>query len=205
MTHTPDPSDDRPEPTSPSQETTAPAFDRAISPIAGRLSGGRAGKGLVVLALVAGCGVFVAATWGRDGSPPAREPNEPARQVVPFEPIDRNAAPTLTAPGPDAPTLGPAADGPQVPAIDPSAAHTGAPIDAAAQRRAELSAIRGAPILAYSRSSGTGGQGIATVASSLQDSAAGAAVVADPTELDELREALPLEWPGRGACRTAIS
>ena len=69
MTHTPEPSDDRADPTPSTPETATPAFDRAISPIAGRLGGGRAGKGLVVLALVAGCGVFVAATWGRDGSP----------------------------------------------------------------------------------------------------------------------------------------
>jgi type IV secretion system protein VirB10 len=187
MTHTPEPSDDRADPAPTTQETTAPAFDRAISPIAGRLGGGRAGKGLVVLALVAGCGVFVAATWGRDGSPPPRQPNEPARQVVPFEPIDRDAAPTLAAPGPDAPTLGPAVDAPQVPAIDPGAVPAGAPVDAAAQRRAELSEIRSAPILAYSRSGGNGGQLIAAVASTVQASATGAAAAADPTELDQLR------------------
>ena len=196
MTHTPDPFDDRPEPTSPPQDMSAPAFDRAISPIAGRLGGGRAGKGLVVLALVAGCGVFVAATWGRDGSPPDRLPDEPARQVVPFEPIDRDVAPTLAAPGPDAPTLGPAVDGPQVPAIEPGAASAGAPVDVVAQRRAELSASRGAPILAYSRSGGTGGQVVAVAAPTVQ---AGVAAAADPTELDQLRRgsAIGLARAGR--------
>lgn len=188
MTQTPEPSDDRPEATPAPQETTAPTFDRAISPIAGRLGTGRAGRGLVVLALVAGCGVFVAATWGRDGSPPDRLPDEPARQVVPFEPIDRDAVPTLAAPGPDAPTLGATVDGPQVPAIEPGAASAGTPIDVAAQRRAELSAIRGAPILAYSRSGGTGGQLIPAVGPGIQNSAAsGGSATAEPTELDQLR------------------
>lgn len=188
MTHTPEPNEDRPESISPPHEATAPAFDRAISPIAGRLGGGRAGKGLVVLALVVGCGVFVAATWGRDGAPQPRQPNEPARQVVPFEPIDRDAAPTLASPGPDAPTLGPAVDGPQVPAIEPGAAAAGAPVDVAAQRRAELSAIRGAPILAYSRSGGSSGQLIPAVAPAGQNGMTGAVTAAaEPTELDQLR------------------
>ena len=201
MTHTPEPSDDRADPTPSTQERPAPAFDRAISPIAGRLGAGRAGKGLVVLALVAGCGVFVAATWGRDGSPPDRLPDEPARQVVPFEPIDRDAAPTLAAPGPDAPALGPAVDGPQVPAIEPGAASAGAPVDAAAQRRAELSAIRSAPILAYSRSGGIGGQVIPAVAPLIQNNTVGGAASAatDPTELDQLRRgsAIGLARAGR--------
>src|SRR3569623_1641039 len=88
----------------PSAETpTAPAFERSISPIAGRLGSGLAGKGVVVAALVAGCSVFVAATWGHDK--PKAEPrhDEPARQVVPFETALKVPPPALTAPGANAP------------------------------------------------------------------------------------------------------
>lgn len=144
QTQTSDP-DDRLEVPPPPREAAPPALDRAISPIAGRLPGGRAGKGLVVLALVAGCGVFVAATWGRDNPAPTHLPDEPARQVVPFETVDAGPSPTLADPGDDAPMLVPSDDGPQVPALEPGAAGA---VDAAAQRQAELAAIRGAPILA---------------------------------------------------------
>lgn len=178
MTQTPEP-DDRLE-VPPPREAASPAFDRAISPIAGRLPGGRAGKGLVVAALIAGCGVFVAATWGRDNPAPPRLPDEPARQVVPFETVDARTSPTLADPGPDAPMLVPSADGPQVPALEPGAAGA---VDSAAQRQAELAAIRGAPILAYSRSGAAEGQAPA-VAPDVQ------AVAADAlTELDQLRRA----------------
>jgi type IV secretion system protein VirB10 len=108
---------------------------------------------LAFAALIAGCGVFVAATWGQEKPRPQRAPEQPARQVVPFEPI-RAAVPTLAAPGPDAPRLTPTDGGPQVPALEPGAGGTAAPADPAAQRRAELAAIRGAPILAYSRGGG---------------------------------------------------
>src|SRR5581483_203140 len=106
----------------------APAFERSISPIAGRLGSGLAGKGVVVAALVAGCGVFVAATWGHDK--PKAEPrhDEPARQVVPFEPAIKSPPPTLAAPGPNAPTLGPTQTGGAVPALQPTA---GGPASAA--------------------------------------------------------------------------
>jgi hypothetical protein len=69
---------------------------------------------------VAGCGVFVAATWGRDNPVPARLPDEPARQVVPFEMVDARTSPTLADPGSDAPMLVPSDDGPQVPALEPA-------------------------------------------------------------------------------------
>lgn len=154
----------------------APAFERSISPIAGRLGSGGAGKAVVLAALVAGCGVFVAATWGQDKPKADRAPEQPAQQVVPFEPL---RAPTLAAPGPDAPGLGPAS-GPQVPALQPGAA--GAPADAAAQRKVELSAIRGAPLLAYSRSGGVGGALDAGAVPALQ-----AVASEGQSELDQLR------------------
>lgn len=144
----PDERDPRPTP-----EPTPPAFERAISPIAGRLGSGRAGKVVVLAALVAGCGVFVVATWRGDKPKADSAPQQPARQVVPFEPLNSSTPPTLAAPGPDAPTLGASPGGPQVPALQPGAAGTAA-ADPAAQRRAELTAIRGAPLLAYSRGGG---------------------------------------------------
>lgn len=178
MTQTPEP-DDRLEVPPPPREAAPPAFDRAISPIAGRLPGGRAGKGLVVAALVAGCGVFVAATWGRDNPAPARLPDEPARQVVPFETVDARTSPTLADPGSDAPMLVPTAEGPQVPALEPGAAPGAG--DPAAERQAELAAIRGAPILAYSRSGVADGPAPALTPTAQ-------AVAADAlTELEQLR------------------
>lgn len=171
--------DDHLEVPPPPREAAPPAFDRAISPIAGRLPGGRAGKGLVVAALIAGCGVFVAATWGRDKPAPARLPDEPARQVVPFETVDARTAPTLADPGSDAPMLVPSDGGPQVPALEPGAA-PGA-VNPAAQRQAELAAIRGAPILAYSRSGVVDGAAPALTPATQ-------AVAADAlTELEQLR------------------
>lgn len=181
MTDTPNAPELEPRP--PAEASTAPGFERGISPIAGRLGGGRTGKVLAFAALVAGCGVFVAATWGQEKPRPQRAPEQPARQVVPFEPI-RTAAPTLAAPGPGAPRLTPVDGGPQVPALEPGAGGAAAAADPAAQRRAELAAIRGAPILAYSRGGGA--------AAALQP--AGPAVPAlqavageAPTELDQLR------------------
>ena len=162
--------------------TAPPAFERSISPIAGRLGSGMAGKGVVLAALVAGCGVFVSASWGHDK--PKSEPKrlEPARQVVPFELATKAPSPTLAAPGPDAPNLGPTEAGGQVPAIQPTAGGTTAAADAATRRQAEVSAIRGAPILAYTRSS-SGGAGPAI--SALLAAQNGPA--REATELDQLR------------------
>ena len=122
----------------------APAFERSISPIAGRLGSGLAGKGVVVAALVAGCGVFVAATWGHDK--PKAEPrrDEPARQVVPFEPAMKSPSPTLAAPGANAPNLGPTETGRSVPAIQPTAGGPASAADAVAGvfRRPDQAVIR---------------------------------------------------------------
>jgi len=161
---------------------TAPAFERSISPIAGRLGSGLAGKGVVVAALVAGCGVFVAATWGH-GKPKA-EPrlDEPARQVVPFEPALKPASPTLASPGANAPNLGPTPTGGAVPAIQPTAGGPASAADAARRRQAEIRAIRGAPILAYTQG---GNGGAAPVMSAVL--AAQGAPAREATELDQLR------------------
>jgi type IV secretion system protein VirB10 len=159
-----------------------PAFERSISPIAGRLGSGLAGKAVVLAALVAGCGVFVAATWGHDK--PKAEPRreEPARQVVPFEPAMKAPSPTLAAPGADAPSLGSAEAGGQVPAIHPASGGATAVADAATRRHAEVSAIRGAPILAYSRNSGGGAAPTMPAILAAQEGPA-----REATELDQLR------------------
>lgn len=182
MTDVPNNSDDR-EPRSPSEPTAPAAFERSISPIAGRLGSGMTGKAVVLAALIAGCGVFIAATWGHDKPKADRAPVQPARQVVAFEALRADPPPTLAAPGPDAPSLGPTAGGPQVSAIDSGAAGAGA-ADVDAQRRAELAAIRGAPMLAYSRS---GGPAAALEATAPAVPALQAAAAQGPTELDQLR------------------
>jgi type IV secretion system protein VirB10 len=159
-----------------------PAFERSISPIAGRLGPGMAGKAVVLAALVAGCGVFVAATWGHDK--PKAEPRreEPARQVVPFEPAMKAPSPTLAAPGADAPSLGPAEAGGQVPAVQAKTGAATAAADVASRRRAEVSAIRGAPILAYTRNGGGGAVPAMPTILAAQEGPA-----REATELDQLR------------------
>lgn len=161
---------------------TAPAFERSISPIAGRLGSGLAGKGVVVAALVAGCGVFVAATWGHDKPKAEPQHDEPARQVVPFEPAMKSPSPTLAAPGANAPNLGPAQTGGPVPAIQPTAGGPTSAADAVSRRQAEVSAIRGAPILAYTRGGNGGAAPVMPALVAAQDGAA-----REATELDQLR------------------
>jgi len=159
-----------------------PAFERAISPIAGRLGSGMAGKAVVLAALVAGCGVFVAATWGHDRPKAEPKRDEPARQLVPFEAAMKAPSPTLAAPGANAPNLGPTEAGGPVPAIQPTAGGPTSAAEAATRRQAEVSAIRGAPILAYTRSGGGGAGPAMTTILAAQDGPA-----REATELDQLR------------------
>lgn len=160
------------------------AANRTISPVAGRFGTGRTGKVVALAALIAGCGVFAAATMRPPHAKPAKAPDLPARQVVAFEPLK---PPTLAAPGPGAPSLTPAPPPGaawQVPALQPDGtAPTGAP-GAAAKVRADLAAVRGAPLIAYSREGGALG-GLLNAGGpvpALETAAAGAA-----TELDQLR------------------
>ncbi|WP_372784800.1 type IV secretion system protein VirB10 [Phenylobacterium sp.] len=153
--------------------------ERSISPIAGRLGAGRAGRALVVAALVAGCGVFVAATWRGSKPHAATAPEQPARQVVAFEPL--SSAPTLAHPGSGAPLLTSAGAGATMPAADGAKA----PADAASQARASQAAIRGAPLIAYSR------DGTPTSAPSIGGGPIVPAIevaARAPTELDQLRQ-----------------
>lgn len=153
-------------------------LNRIISPISGRFGPAWGGKALVLAALVTGCGVFLAATWnGRQATPPTK-PTEAARQVVPFEPLASPQPPTLAAPGSAAPDLG-------KPAPPPAAPTAATGPDPRVQKAAELSAIRGAPMLAFSRTSGASGP-LQEVAGSLVPALSPASN--GPTELDQLRQ-----------------
>ena len=170
------------EPT-PRSEPAAPIADRTISPIAGRFGTGIAGKAVTLAALAAGCGVFILAT-GHHGPAKPKMPEEPAAQVVPFEP----ASPTLANPGAGAPALDPNAPAAgQVPALQPGAATSAqTAAEAAAQARAaQVQAIRGAPILAFSQGSG-GALGLPSLGATPVSLATEAAHA--PTELDQLRQ-----------------
>ena len=131
---------------------SAPAeTDRGISPIAGRFGGPR--RWISLAALLAGCVVFLLASWDRDGG--AERPSveaAPARPALPFEPARRDSAPRLAdaAADPLAPALGGAGD-PEVPALDPGPVG-GEPVRAAPDpgRTPPANAAR-APVLVYSR------------------------------------------------------
>jgi type IV secretion system protein VirB10 len=164
----------------------AAEMDRTITPVAGRLGGGMLGKGVTLAALAAGCGVFVLAT-GHHGPANPKVPQEPAAQVVPFEPVNGTVAPTLANPGSGAPALDPTATASaagQVPALQPGAAATAAQ-SAAQARAAQIQAIRGAPILAFSQSGG-GPLGLPGLDTAPAVRVAEAAHT--PTELDQLRQ-----------------
>lgn len=168
---------------------TAPAeADRAISPIAGRFGGQR--RWISLAALAVGCGVFLLATWDRDGAAerPAAD-DAPARQLVPFEPARREAGPRLAdaATDPLAPPLG-GEQGPEVPALEPRAASAGAGAAPAPAnpRQTLLESAQRAPVLAYSRPalSAPAPVGPASVLASPP--------AAPPTPLDALRQAGPI-------------
>jgi type IV secretion system protein VirB10 len=160
-----------------------PPLDRTISPIAGGFGSGRAGRAVVMAALVAGCGVFVAATWhgGRPRAQPA--PDQPARQVVPFEPLAAPPSrPTLAAPRPDAPRLQAAPDAGRVPALQPT---SGGPAGGAeSQALSRLEAIRGAPMIAYSHD---GAAPAARNPPALAETVPAILPAPPATELDQLR------------------
>ena len=176
-----------------SRETTPapPIVDRTISPIAGRLGSGRAGKAITLAALTAGCGVLMLALW-RPGATKPKTPLAPAQQIVAFEPAKAEpdgTTHTLAHPGADAPILDPAqpAPGRQVPALA-AGADAGGPASGASPaqaRAARLEAMRAAPIVAFSQAGAPAGflaPGAGVQGRIVQP--AGAA----PTELDQLRQ-----------------
>lgn len=125
-----------------------PPLDRTISPIAGSLAAGGRGKVLAFAGLLTGCAVFALATWSADRPRPEKAPEQPARQVVAFEPA--RPPPTLARPGPDAPSLTGAATA--VPAIAPDPAETASGPAAAAAGRSPIAQMRATPVMAYSLS-----------------------------------------------------
>lgn len=154
MTRTDDNPDPQHEPKPVEDRAPAPAFDRGISPIAGRF-GGRNSKLITLAALGLGCGVFLFATWDRgdaDGRKTAA-PDDPARQMMPFEPARREAeAPQLSElADPAAPMLNTTEDA--IPALEAHAASgNGASAPSPAEkRRALIESAQRAPVIAYSR------------------------------------------------------
>ncbi|MEN5229729.1 type IV secretion system protein VirB10 [Brevundimonas naejangsanensis] len=184
---TPDPELDLERPAAPAADP-APT-DRGVSPIAGPL-GGRRGKAIILAAVAAGCGVFLAATWDR-GSGAERAsttPDTPPRQLSPFEPARRDP-PRLedAAVDPNAPPLseGETVPPPEVSGNPPPARE---PTEADA-RGAMAESARRAPVMAY-RHSGS-------AAPDLRAALAGdAGAAASPTTLDTLRQVSPI---GRAA------
>jgi type IV secretion system protein VirB10 len=161
-------------PATPIDQGPSTASDRGISPISGRFGFGRAGKAATVLALAAGCGVFMLAT-ARHPAAKAAEAQTPARQVVAFEPAAQDAAPTLAHPGADAPQLGGA--GP----ASASGAVT-APTTGLRTRAASGGAVQDAPILAFTRSQEAG-----AALPPVMAGASGPLPAPEPSELDRLR------------------
>lgn len=150
-----------------------PPLDRAISPISGRLAG-RRGKALTFGGLLAGCAVFAFASWRADRPKAEKAPEQPARQVVAFEPA--KPPPTLAQPGADAPTLHGGAPG-TVPALDPGAPETAA----SPGGRPAASSPRTAPLMAYARGGAAGNPDSPASPRAL-------ALAPDPeTDLDQLR------------------
>lgn len=95
------------------REASAVAGERAISPIAGRFGVGKGGKAFAFLGLLAGSGVFLAATWTpAHGHKAKAATEEPARQSVDFASV-RAARPPMPASAANSPNAG---------AADPSVA-----------------------------------------------------------------------------------
>jgi type IV secretion system protein VirB10 len=163
-------------------------LDRSISPIAGRFGTGRRGRMLGLAGLMIGCAAFAAVTW-RHAPAKARAPDEPARQVVPFEPA---TPPTLAAPGQNPPSLTGAPDpganataggANAVSSAKPTPAQEAAAAAAQAQAAA-LQAVRGAPLMAVAHDASSGGG----LASALGGFPRLAQTSARPeTELEQLR------------------
>ena len=171
------------EPQSAAPANEAP-LDRGISPIAGRFGTGRRGKMLGLAGLMIGCAAFAAVTW-RHAPAKTKVPDQPARQMVAFEPA---TPPTLAAPGRNAPSLtgqpeipgGPPGATSSTAAAKPSAAQEAADTAAKAQAAA-LQTVRAAPLMAVAHEGGGGLAGAFGIPALAQTSAH------TETELEQLR------------------
>ncbi len=165
--------------------------ERTISPVAGRIGLGKSGKAITFLALVAGSGVFLAASWGHNGKAKADADPAPARQVVNYEGPKQPSGPTLAsaATDPNAPSLTGQAGatlGPDGRPIAGAAAMTGSTTSAATQAQkaqALAEAARRSPLIAYSMNgtSTAGGDGALAAPQVVRAETGG-------TELDQLRQ-----------------
>lgn len=196
MTPTEEPEERRSEAPPIASQPKPPDGDRGISPIAGKL-GGRYSKLITLAGLGLGCGIFLFATWDRGDSHAGTdpEPDEPARQLVPFEPARRPAKPPLltdAAVDPAAPTVTGADD--PVPPLTPAAAGS-APAQADV-RKALAESARRSPVLAYSRASLSAGQAVGPGA---VDVGASPVPQARVTALDTLRQTSAIGQARAGA------
>jgi len=187
----PDPEMDLERPASSAAEP-APT-DRGVSPIADPM-GGRRGKAIILAAVAAGCGVFLAATWNRgDGAERASTtPDTPPRQLSPFEPARRDP-PRLedAAIDPNAPPL---SDQETVPPLEVSdSGPTSREPSEAETRQALAESARRAPVMAYSRS---GAAGVPDPRVALVGDAGASA---SPTPLDALRQVSPIGRTAAGS------
>jgi type IV secretion system protein VirB10 len=154
-----------------------PPHDRTISPISGRFAAGPKGKALVLAGLTAGCAALaLAGSHARTHTP--KPPEQPARQVVAFEPA---TPPTLDRPGPAAPSLTGGPAGPGLSATEASGAAAGPRAAPTAGAPDPVAAMRASPLLAY------GGGAAAGAVPALQGVANELRPARVATELDELR------------------
>lgn len=188
--------DTGPQTVTPDLRRTAPTTDRGISPIAGRF-GGRSSRLIPFAALGLGCGIFLFATWDRgdDTVRPATGGEEPARQVVPFEPARRptgavDLPPRLSADAPDDAVPALVAPDEPVPALQapPAEAPSRGP-SASEQRLALAQSAQRSPVLAYSRTSTPRvGQAVPVDPAAELAAGSGAPGSAGPTPLATLRQ-----------------
>ena len=192
MTTSPEPKADAAAEARPEGQGLPPTTDRGISPIAGRF-GGRGSKVVTLAALGLGCAVFLFATWDRgEGDDQKAAADEPARQVVPFEPARRDAEPPLLTDqplDPDAPVL--TSSGEQVPALETSPSSSSNGPSAAERRQTLIDEARRSPVLAYSRQgSGVAPTGVLTATAVAPGPPA--PIQARVTPLDGLRQTSPI-------------
>jgi type IV secretion system protein VirB10 len=165
--------------------------ERTISPVAGRFGLGKGGKAVTFLALVAGSGVFLAATWGHNGKAKADADPAPARQVVNYEGPKQPNAPTLAgaATDPNAPSLtgANAALGPDGKPLQNAGTASGTTAGSASEAKkaqALAEAARRSPLIAYSANGSAvavGADGALAAPSIVRAETGG-------TELDQLRQ-----------------
>nr|WP_314433982.1 type IV secretion system protein VirB10 [uncultured Brevundimonas sp.] len=158
--------------------------DRGVSPVAGRFSGRRS-RMITLAAFAVGCGAFLAATWdrGEDAPREASTSDTPPRQLTPFEPARRDGPRLAEAEtDPDAPRL---SEAETIPAIASETAPERNGPAPAETRQALADSARRAPVLAYSRGSNVG--------ASPAIAPTGVIAATDPTPLDALRQAGPID------------